>query len=471
MEFVGIQKESHFCRLAYLSKVRGEIVIQCLEKEQPSPEIKKNLSTVTGIEGQDLLVRHLISPLKKSRALKKTLPFQLEPLIPYSLDEVIIKPLFYIGDDKTEAQFFCVPKKALEKHLQSFQQFGIDPDWVTTVPSALARFVTFVAPDESSLIVFHIGMRKIQLISIHDHKLFSHVTLHIGAKDLSDGDSAKIVEKLKREVDRALCFMDHKEVVSGKRKVLFCGEKAKEVEVLLEGEDFLLAPIEIEGHRGFSGESVRPYAVPIGLALDALINDSTSIQLRQEDYIPKRTYANLKKGLVQGGVLAGMLFLLALTFSTLLYSKKEANLIEEISDLMTYYESGIPSLNGGIKGKHLEEVLTDLNRKLRVPKNGEHLYQSPPLIADLLAFISTHPQLEGIDVKRLDYTLTRYPTIKNPSDSYRPKVHLIFTTPEAKRARAFHDALIDDEQFVDGNGEIEWKRNEDEYEIAFFLRT
>src|SRR5690554_2098356 len=112
MEFVGIQKENHFCRLAYLSKVHGEIVIQCLEKAQSSPEVKKNLSTVTAIEGQDLLVRHLSSPLKKRRALQKTLPFQLEPLIPYSLDEVIIKLLFYRGEGETEAHFFCVPKKA-----------------------------------------------------------------------------------------------------------------------------------------------------------------------------------------------------------------------------------------------------------------------------------------------------------------------------------------------------------------------
>lgn len=470
MEFIGIQKEPHFYRLAYLSIVQGEEVIHCLEKEESLPEIKNKLCVVTGVEGQDLLLRHLTSPLAKKRALQKTLPFQLEPLIPYALDEVVVKPLFYQKIDETEADFYCVPKEVLVKHLQAYEEEGLDPDWVSTVPSALHRFATFVAPEESSLIVFHVGMKKIQIVSIHESRLLSHVTLHMGAEDLSKGDSAKIVEKLKREVDRALCFMAHKEEVGGKRKALFCGEKTNEVKNLLDHEGALLEAIEIEGHRGFSGESVRPYAISIGLALDALKNDPYSVQFRQEDYLSKRTHATLKKGLIQGGVLAAFLFLMTTIFSSLTYSKREQALINEVDQIISAYETELTSLEKGKKGQSLETLLVNVNQQLRVPKSGEHLYDPPPLVSDVLAYISTHPLLQEIDVKRLDYTLTRYPTIKNPSDSYRPKVHLIFYTEEAKKARAFHDAIVDEETFVDKEGEMEWKRNENEYEMAFFLR-
>lgn len=470
MEFIGIQKKRDFYRLAYLSTVQGEVAIQCLEKEQNPPEIKKNVFTVTGIEGQDLLIRHLTSPLKKKTALQKTLPFQLEPLIPYALDDVVVKPLFYTDKEEIEAHFFCVPKEALEKHLQGFQDSGTDPDWVSTLPTALSRFAAFVAPEEPSLIVFHIGSKKIQLVSIQDHKLFSHVTLHVGAEDLAVGDSAKIVEKLTREVDRALCFMAHKEETSGSRKVLFCGEKVKEVQALLEQKDSLLDPIEIEGHGGFSGESVRPYAIPIGLAIDALKNDPLSIQLRQEEYISKRSLTKIKKGMIRGGVLAASLFIVAWIFASVVYTKKENVLIREVDHLVSHYKPSISSL-GNTKGADLESILINLNKQLRIPKSGEHLYQPPPLVTDLLGFISTHPSLEGIDVKRLDFSLTHYPTIKSPTQPYRPKVHLMFSTDNAKKARAFHDAIIDDDQFIDKEGGIEWKRNENEYETAFFLRT
>ncbi|MCB1082154.1 MAG: hypothetical protein KDK63_03300 [Chlamydiia bacterium] len=471
MEFIGIQKEDRFFRLAYLSFAQGEIIIQCLEKEDAPPERQKNVLMVTGVEGQDLLIRHLLSPLKKKSALNKTLPFQLEPLIPYAIEEVVIKPTYYVGSEGTDAQFFCVPKKGLEKHIAMFQELGVDPDWISAVPVALYRFASFVAPMETSLVVFHVGIAKIQLVSVRDNKLHSHVTLHIGAKDLREGDSAKVVEKLKKEVDRALCFMAQKEEVSGVRSVLFCGEKAKEVETLLKQEEGLIAPIEIDGHRGFSGESVLPYAIPIGLALDALKNDKITVQFRQDAYLSKRAYKTIKKGLIRGGVLGCVLLIFSLIFHTTVIHKKEKALVERVKNLMAAYETSLPALKGGPKGGNIEEILLNINSRLKGPKKGESLYETPPLVADLLAFISSHPCLEGIDVKRLDFTLSSYPTLKRPSALYRPKVHLVFSTPEANKARAFHDAIVENEEYIDKEEQVEWKRQGDTYEIFFFLRA
>ncbi|QVL57810.1 MAG: hypothetical protein KFB93_01665 [Simkaniaceae bacterium] len=472
MEFVGVQKEKSFFRLAYLSIVNGEIVIECLEKETKAPIFKKDLLVATGIEGQALLIRHLVTPLRNARALHKTLPFQLEALIPYSLDDVIIKPIYEIGEKETHAHFFTVPKKTLEHHIANFQKENIDPEWVSAIPMALLRFASFVSPDEHSLVVFHIGMKKIQLVSVQEGKILSHITLHIGSQDLSDGDSAKVVSKLKREVDRAFCFLAHKEQESGSRKVLFCGERTKEVEnLLMEEKDSLISPIEIEGHRGYNGETVRPYAISIGLAIDALKNDSLSIQFRQELFISKRTFSSIKKGLLRGSVLAGALFAVTLLCSQIFYHKKEKALMNQVEKLVSHYEKEIPSLKGGIKGSSLEEALSDLNLKLRLPKSGELIFSKPPLVTDFLCFISSHPKLKGMEVKRLDYELKSYPSLQRPKDQYRPKVRLVFTSKEAKKAREFHDAIIDDDTLVDRDGEIEWKRNEDEYEITFFLQT
>ena len=472
MEIVGVQKENSFFRLAYISMVNGEVVIECLERETKTPNFKKDLFIATGIEGQDLLIRHLVTPLKNVKALHKTLPFQLEALIPYSLEDVIIKPIYNIGEKGTQALFFTVPKKTLEHHISHFQEVNIDPEWVTAIPMALLRFASFVSPEEKSLVVFHIGMKKIQLVSIQEGKILSHITLHVGSQDLSDGDSAKVVGKLKREVDRAFCFLDHKEHESGRRKVLFCGERTKEVENLLrEEEESLIIPIKIEGHRAFSGETVRPYAISIGIAIDALKNDSSSIQFRQETFISKRSFSSIKKGLIRGGVLAGILFIITLLGSQIFYYKKEKALINQVEKLVSHYEKEIPSLMVGIREKSLDETLSDINLQLQLPKSGELIFSKPPLVADLLSFISSHPKLEGMDVKRIDYELKSYPSLQRPKDQYRPKVRLTFTSKEAKKAREFHDAIIDDEMFVDRDGEIEWKRNEDEYEITFFIQT
>ncbi|MDN3509622.1 MAG: hypothetical protein P0S93_06415 [Candidatus Neptunochlamydia sp.] len=471
MEIVGVQKEKSFFHLAYLSMVNGNIVIKGLEKETKTPDFKKDLFVVSGIQSQDLLIRHIETPLRNIKALHKTLPFQLEALIPYSLEDVVIKPIYDIQEKETHALFFTVPKKALEHHIAHFQEDGIDPEWVSTIPMALFRFADFISPDQKDLVVFHIGMKEMQLVSIQDSKILSHITLHMGSQDLSDGDSSVVVPKLKREVDRAFCFLAHKEKESGKRKVLFCGERTKEVESFLKEEETLLTPINIECHRDFDRATVQPYAISIGLAIDALKNDSSSIQFRQEAFISKRSYSSIKRGLLYGGMLSGALFALTLAGLQVFYHKKERALIKQVEGLASYYGKEIPHLSNGIKGSSLEEILTDLNLRLRIPKNGQLIFSNPPLITDLLSFISSHPKLEGIDVKRIDYDLKSYPSIQRPKGQYHPKVRLIFTTKEAKKAREFHDAIIDDENIINREEEIEWKRNGDEYEITFFLQT
>ncbi|MDJ0652260.1 MAG: hypothetical protein QNJ27_04580 [Simkaniaceae bacterium] len=471
MEIVGVQKEKSFFRFAYLAKVNGDIVIQGLEKKPTTLNFKKELLVATGIESQDLLIRQLETPLKNIKALHKALPFQLEALIPYSLQDVIIKLIYDIQEKKTEALFFTVPKKTLEQHIAHFQECGIDPEWVSATSMALLRFANFISPDEKHLVVFHIGMTKMQLVSIQDGKILNHITLHVGSQNLSDGDSFVAFSKLKREVDRAFCFLDHKEKKSSKRKVLLCGERIRELESILREEDTAFTPIKIEDYQSFDGETIRSYAISMGLAIDALKNDSSSMQLRQETFISKRSYSSIKRGLLYGGIVSGALFALTLTGFHLFYHKKEKVLVDQVKGLVSYHQKEIPFLSNGVKGSSLEEILTDLNLRLQIPRNGELIFSHPPLLTDLLSFILSHPNLEGIDVKQIDYDLKSYPSIQRSKDQYCPKVRLIFTTKEPKKATEFHDAIMDDESMIAREEEIEWKRNGDEYEITFFLQT
>ena len=116
MEVIGIHREDSTVHLACLSMAGGEVSIEFLEKERKVLSMVKDPYLVSGIEGQDLLIRHLKTPLKKKRALHKTLPFQLEALIPYKLEEVVVKPIYISHEKETEALFFTVSKKNLENH-------------------------------------------------------------------------------------------------------------------------------------------------------------------------------------------------------------------------------------------------------------------------------------------------------------------------------------------------------------------
>ena len=490
MQIAGLHKEGSEFQVACLGLKEGQITIERLEKNDlPFPYSKETL-VVTGIEGQDLLIRHLKSPLKKMNALHKTLPFQLEALIPYSLDEVVVKPIYIHDEKETQGTFFTVSKKSLEKHLDDYQADGIDPDWVSVVPMALFRFGQFTCPQESSLVIFHIGHTQTQLVSVKEGMVQSHLTLHIGKRDFLqafDRDKTlqlvnvkektapnlfELLARYRREVDRAFCFLAHKEDEESVRNVLFCGEMADQVEAsLLESGAFRFSPLKIIEYDGFDAEMLRHFAISIGLCLDALKNDQKSIQLRQGEYISEPRLKGIKKGLMKGGMIAAMLLVLTAFYSYVFFEKKEKQFSKQLESLAMEYEEEMPSLIGVKEANGIEEKVRFINQELRLPKNRDGYFSPPPLISDLLAFIASHPKLEGVELLQIDYELKSYPTLDHPQTKYDPRVRILFSSNEAVKAREFHDAIVEEGGFVNIDAEIEWNRKGSEYEIAFFLQV
>ena len=490
MQVVGLQKDGHKYHLASLKLQNHQVSIEFLEKKTEISPFPRETMVVTGVEGQDLLIRHLKTPLKKKRALHKTLPFQLESLIPYSLDEVVVKPVYVPYGDETQGTFFTVSKKSLEAHLKKHQQEKIDPEWISATPLALFRFGEFVCPKERSMVVFHIGYTTTQMVSIKEGQLQSHLTFQIGTKAFTEAfekdgvyqleDAKKknaphlseLLSCFRRELDRAFCFLSHKEHEESIRDILFCGDMAVEIEAYLrKNESFRFSSLEIKSQRGFDAETIRPFAIPIGLALDALKNDSKSVQLRQGEFISHRCLSRLKKGLIKGGILSVVLWILTLVCSQMFFHKKEEHLLHQFNHVVERYQEDIPSLQGLGNIHNLDKKLQLLNQELRVPKNREKYFSKPYRISDLLTYLTTHPKLEGIEILRIDYELKSCPTIDQPKDTYSPKIRILFFSEEPKKSREFHDAIIEDINIVDVGHEIEWSRKGNEYEIAFFVQV
>ncbi|MGE0832823.1 MAG: hypothetical protein AB7N99_09260 [Simkaniaceae bacterium] len=490
MQVVGLHKEELEFQVACLSEQKGQVILEFLERREGPLSISKEMLVVAGVDGHDLLIRQLRSPLRKKQALHKTLPFQLEALIPYSLDEVIVKPIYMREKEETLGTFFTVPKKFFEKFLHTYQERGVDPEWVSVVPMALLRFGEFTCPDAPSLVIFHVGKIRTQIISVKMGMIESHLTLPMGAQDFhtactqdncfelthvkekSSPHLFELLSRLRREVDRAFCFLAQKEEEESIHPVLFCGEMASQIErALLEEGAFRFSPLEIQGYRGFDAEVLRSYAISIGLCLDALKNDQKSIQLRQGEYISEPRLKKIKTGLIKGGVLAGILFALTAFCSSMYFQKKNQELSHEMESLAMEYEGEMPALKGVrlVQGAH--EKMEFMDRELRLPKNRDGYFSPPPLVSDFLTFISTHPKLEGIELLRIEYELKSYPTLDRPDGVYKPKVKILFTTEEAKKARDFHDAIVEGGDLIKSDAEIEWNRKGSEYEIAFFLQV
>jgi len=505
MQKIGIYQDGSRTKIAALNEQK---LIERLDQPSHFSDEEWPGLVVSGIEGGRVLVRHIESPLKKKRALEKTLPFQLENLIPFSLDEIVVRPIYQIGKEKTEATFFVASQEALEKHILSLE--GVDPSWVSCTPMALCRFASFTGQDKEDLIVFHAGRQATEVVSIIRGMIQHNISLGIGIEHLeaayqkdrpTEEDSERIhlmrrlnlsaldqkeyphlfemLQEFRREVDRAFCFLSHKEKVSELKSLLFAGETETTFQIedwLKSWEAFSYTVLPIEGHRGYDPNMVKAYAIPIGLALDALKQDQKSVQFRQGDWVAPEVYAQIKRKVIKGVSLCLVSAAVLFIVGHLVYSKKEEAFKEEISQFVKIYKKEIPTLTKVSLYQTPQEKIHFLNRNIKVMKSDYRYFSPPPLVADVLAFLSDHPKLsrqEGekkIEINHLRYELLEYPSIQEPFQSYKVKISIVFTSPESGWAREFHDAMIEEVDWIDQEGEITWAREQNAYTLSFILK-
>lgn len=505
MQKIGVYQDGTKLKVASLSEQ------QLIERlDTPSHFLKEEWPglVVSGVGGDKILVRHIQSPLKNRRSLEKTLPFQLEELIPFSLEEVIVRPIYQVGKEQSQATFFVVSEDSLKAHIEAEQ--GMDPSWVSCIPMALYRFAAFTGQDKEGYLVFHVGHKSTEIVSIYRDMVQHNISLNTGIDHFESAyerdrpeeeDSQRIhsmrrldlrnlkneeyphlfaaFQDFQREVDRAFCFLSHKLEDEEINFLLFAGETETtfQLEAWLKSSDtFNFSILPIEGHRGYDAKRVKTYAIPIGLALDALKQDKKSIQFRQGNWVSNDVYKAIKKRVVTGVTLCLVSAATLFVTGHLIYAKKEKSFLSKIDHFAETYKGELPKLDKIFLSKTQKEKIQFLNRNIKILKNNYGYFESPTLVADVLAFLSEHPCLnrqEGdkkIEMNHLHYEFLKHPSIKNPFHPYKVKVSVEFTSPESSWAREFHDAIVDDTKWVDVEEEITWAREQNAYTLSFILK-
>ncbi len=503
MEVIGIEKDGSQHRWASITKRGREFSIDHLEMDDNPPKVSSK-RVVTGVASRDILVRHLSTSLTKKSALKKSLAFQLEPLIAYPLDEVMIKPNYRKKDGRIDATFIVAAKEAVRRHLETWD--GVDPDEVSSVPMALMRFGAFTNPDLSSYTVFHMGYDRTSIVFVQDHAIYKQTSLKYGLNhfisaykiDAPKGSLANLgeldLQKLSKktypalmaftqkfwgEVDRTFCFL-FSEFSQGKHPILFTGVGVTELKIdrwVCQYKECELLPIQIQNHRGFNASSILPYAIPIGLAIDSFKKDDLSLQLRQGDFISMKTVRKGRRSLFMGGVLSLICAFAFFITGKHLIDVKEERLQSQLMQRISEYESALPALGQLVDAKGLEKKVALIDTQLKFSKMKDDYYAEPPRVSRFIDFLSHHPFLEQsaperqIEIKHIRYEVVEHPTLKQPLTPYKIAVKLEFSCADSGFAREFHDALVMEKKLLEDDEKVEWNRNEDEYEIAFYLKN
>jgi type IV pilus assembly protein PilM len=465
---IGLTLEKEAFRIAVLKREKKSIAIESLQTFPHGPDNVKlfyNLSPfhtgkevhiVSGLANSDVFIRKLHLPLRDKRKILATLPFQLESLIPFSNENPIICPLLKpLSKQMTAVTVIATTQMHLSSLITALKEIDVEPDTISCHPIALVRFARWQFPQEFRILCFDVRDQKISCVLLEGKELILSQTIPLGEKQ----EPALELEKLSM-------FLKQKGAVDDQTPWLLTGDYNGFLTELLS-RIFPGQKLELSDHH------LTLYAVAVGLALDADAADRSSVQFCQKRFTPEHTLQMRKKKTVHYLGLCLIAALLMSVGGSFLLNKKQNKLIE---NLQNYLSSPI-SKESLSSANQIEEKLHEWENSLRGQKSSFAFLPTVPKVSDVLAWLSAHPafateeegQKEGIEIKSIHYSLSKYPKIGDASSPYTAQVELEFTSVAPRSARDFHEALLKGDQIVNAKKEVKWQTQNQSYHTSFEL--
>lgn len=446
---------------------------------------------VSAIEEKELLIRQLSLPLIKKKDIEEALSFQIEPLLPYPPEEAFLmcRELSKSGE-KTDLIVFSIRKEALNRHLQFWHSHQIEPEKVSTVPSALYVFGKTYFREVNNYLIIHLQPSALTISLIKEGILS---TTYMSIEGLNPGDAN--LKKLKQETTKMVFALFKECIRESLEGIVLTGEGMASEEFVNHLKTTFSLPLLIpSASSGYSGEELLSYAVPIGLALEAQSSLKNEKDFRQQEF----AYPTPWKRCIQPmGVFFGVIFMLSLSiffFSEQYFKNVEKQIKQNYVDLLAKvgrpyddFENLFASKNHisplsirDLTREELENRLSYLQQELQSSPDSFPLFPNVPRVSDVLAWlgqyvakVSTNNDEEEsspLNIDSFDYTLVKYPQMGKKQEKYQVKIDLEFSTETPKYAREFHDALITPNDWVDSKSEIKWNANRSTYKTSFYLK-
>jgi type IV pilus assembly protein PilM len=485
MYSLGIHFDQSSLKVALLHRVKKDIHIELLRTFRLDEGVSvkplyilapilagKEVKISSGLEAGEVFLRDLSLKLTQRRSIYAALPFQVESLIPSAPEELILLPFFKKRErGRTDLSLIASKRAHLQRHLEAMKHFELDPDQVSCIPTALYRFARFLSPKESPLLLLHVGEERCTYTSLSPGGICYSNHLNVGARHFAEASQEEeglgsaypplyaLTTQFEKELLRISLFLSKKNADHSSSDLLLSGNFSPNLESFIKrslGMPFfsLDAPLLKE----YDLMTLQAYAIPIGLGVEALIQDGKGVQFRQGGYISYNQVKRQKKR-VSTYLISSLLLTLVLWMGgTMLIKKRETVLHHRLEEYA-----------GSSFEQPLRPALDEWDQTLTQERPPPSYTLSVPKVSDLLAWLSMHPKGD-FELKHLRYVLTKLPKISMKREMYEAKVELEFIASSPRSAREFHDALLSGEGLVNAQREITWDVDQEHYRTSFFLK-
>lgn len=504
LSFVGLESTSYLIKAAKITpSSKGKFSLELFSLNEDSSYVKQldihHPILISAIEEKELLLRQIELPLIKKKDIDETLVFQVEPLLPYSSDLAILTyQELQRTNDSSELLVFSVKKEALERHLQFWHSHHIEPERISTVPSALFAFGKTYFKEATDYLLVHLQHSALTIALIKEGKLWLAYTSTEGLNcyKTEDSQNTEFPKKLKQEASKIIFALTKECSQASLEGMVVTGEGCVSYEFIDHlKETFSLPVLMPNDDSGYPKEELLSYAVPIGLALEASLFSKNSLDLRQNEFVYPKPWNRFKQPLLFFCAALTVLCLSFWFFSVQYFQERERELKQNYVDLLSQigrpYDDfeklyatknhTSPLLLNDLSREGLEARLSFLQQELYASPDSFPLFPNVPRVSDVLVWLGQYAAAVAPDekeekatarlqIENLSYSLIKHPQMTKKQEKYQVKIDLEFSSDKPKWAREFHDALISPNDWIDPKGEIKWNSNRDRYKTSFYLK-
>lgn len=380
------------------------------------------------------MVRTLQLDLKNAADVDKALAFQIEPHLPFALEEAILQTQI---ERKEGGGFnvtvFALKESSLQEHLESCSLHHIEPDSVTSHALALAALMTLEKKQDSDEVQFfmNIGEKETTLLLVKEDKVI-------------DQRSFLTEKQVGATLQRALLSLENANPSHHISTLFLFGKESeqqvKQIQELTRKKIHTMNP-QIEA---LSKEDLATFAIALGAALSQTV--SQKLNFRQKNLKKPFSYKFIKKPLLLFGSLAllsvGLLLgggYYSLNAQKVYTQQKMAALLEfrgEIDPLFTTYTCPEECIS----------LLSDLEQNITNEEQSYALEPILPQVSEILGWLAEEinkapPPLKGVIIESFDYTLVNRPTPFMKAERYQIAITLTFSAYSPNVKEAFEEFL------------------------------
>jgi len=511
------------CKIDFLNKNFTITELVCFDLEDVKPlDIEKRATLVLAVPSSLVLVRPLELPVTKEKDVEATFRFQLEPLLPFGIDESIIEKIKLITTKtSTHLLTFSCHKPEIQKILDCASKGHFDPEVLVPKPLSLYAFHNSFSNLEGVLYAIDVQEVESTCLLFIDGLLVQSRSLLYGVKNLEAAFSSvpqeleedeKIefllpkIHEFFKELSRVLLSFqlivskvkpndtEKKLAVTGPivRYGVLSDVMAKFLDCQLQSFNFQK---KCTMGAGITHEDVIAYASCVGTALlqSPFWIKKQDVNFRRQEFQYKDQFKRWKRPLFAYCSIVFVLFLTSLFFGNALISKKTKlvesmleNVIGSLYPERSEFEKAFCGNNSDsvpvatLSFEGIENRLEFIEDECRKSYEAFPLEPDIPRVFDVLSWLSARPQMQiqlidevsadPMVLQNFSYILLKRPEKGRINEHYQAQVTLEFTCQDPMLARQFHEDLLKPNEFIDPKGEIGWTQNKNMYRTSFYLK-